>query len=452
MKFIVNQKNKTKIFVMCIAGWLIRACYIYLTKEILYSLSYGPSHPHYDISYNLIKDFITSIIFLLESVVLFSLKKSEFCDNLLNMLYLIYLIPLNAVSSLVDANISFIILSNLFIFELIFCLSFDYRSRKRIVFSTIYKNDYYSENRIRSLCVVVCFLFIAFKLSINGLQFSLIFLGSETYANRMLTVELLRKYDGSIIGIISNILNDIATYVAPVYLFISIKERRWMEIIIAIITILAQFSLFSMKGTLLFIPIVLFLALYKNVQRFTTLLFGGTIVGFVALVVLWAFFGKATFYFVIVRRLLYIPTWLNTLYYDFFSHNPKLMLSDEVFVVKHFLPKVYDASILSVLNVKYFDGLVVSPNNGLFSEGYMQFGIIGLFFYPMLYKVIIVWFEKTYNKFSKQFNLLICSIIALNLPNVGMFRSDFVMSFFLMTIIIQITQKIRFKMIDRRIW
>ena len=127
MKCIVNQKNKTKIFVMCIAGWLIRACYIYLTKEILYSLSYGPSHPHYDISYNLIKDFITSIIFLLESVVLFSLKKSEFCDNLLNMLYLIYIIPLNAVSSLVNADIGFIILSNLFIFELIFCLSFNYR-------------------------------------------------------------------------------------------------------------------------------------------------------------------------------------------------------------------------------------------------------------------------------------------------------------------------------------
>lgn len=272
MKFMVNQKNKTKIFVLCIVGWLIRACYIYLTKEILFSFSYGPSHPHYDISYNVIKDFATSIIFLLESVILFSLKKSEFCDNLLNMLYLIYFIPLNAVSPLVDADIGFIILSNLFIFELIFCLSFNFQYRKRIVFSTINKNDCYWENRIRPLCVVVCFLFIAFKLSINGLRFSLIFLGSETYANRMLTVELLREYDGSIIGIISNILNDIATYVAPVYLFISIKERRWMEIIIAIITILAQFSLFSMKGTLLFIPIVLFLALYKNVQRFTTLL------------------------------------------------------------------------------------------------------------------------------------------------------------------------------------
>lgn len=443
MKLLVKQKELARAMCLCLIGLLIRACYIFLTKEILYPLSYGVSHPHYDISYSLSKDVITGVVFFVESLILFILKKTVFFDNLLNMLYVIYFIPLNAISSLVDARVDFIILSNVFIFEIILCFSISGSKKGNSPVSDIDKYYVFDDKRIRSLCLTICLLFIAFKVSINGFDFSLGFLNAEIYANRMATVELLRANDVSLMGRISNVLLDISIYIAPVYLFVSIKQKKWIEAIVATLTIIAQFSLFSMKGTLLIIPIVVFFALYKDKRNFTRLLYGGALSAFGFLAIIWVFFEKSMLYFIVVRRLLFIPTWLNTIYYDFFSTNPKLFLSDEVFLVKHFVPKAYNNSIMSIINNRYFDGAVASPNNGLFSEGYMQFGVIGLLLYPLVYKVMLDWVERTYKSFSKQFNLVICSIVAINLPNVGMFRSDFVMSFFLMTIVIQIVQRLK---------
>lgn len=142
---------------------------------------------------------------------------------------------------------------------------------------------------------------------------------------------------------------------------------------------------------------------------------------------------------------MYMPTWLNTMYYDFFSKHTPVFLTDEVFLVKHLFPHVYNEGVLTLIGDNYFEGLVVSPNNGMFAEGYMQFGIPGVLLYPIIYRWVFDWIEKVYKNFGEQFNLLICSIIAINLPNVGMFRTDFVMSFILMTFVLQCVWKYKIK-------
>ena len=133
------------------------------------------------------------------------------------------------------------------------------------------------------------------------------------------------------------------------------------------------------------------------------------------------------------------------MYFDYFADHTKLYLTDEVFVIKKFLPRVYDKPILKIISEAYFSGEIVSPNNGMFSEGFMQFGYVGLVFFPFFYKVLFDWTENVYKRFGKQIQLFVCVLLIINLPNVGMLRSDFVMSFVLMTFIVKYVSRVYIK-------
>lgn len=447
MRLVAKKKDGMRLICLCILALVIRWSYVYTTKGVLYQYSYVGSHLHYDIDYSVAKDILSTLVYLVESFVMFKLcRESEFKDNLLYMLYIIYLMPLNAITPLINAGYGFLFLSNLFIMEIIVFLSMHKKTKQDFIKNMASKDDIiFFDKRIRLICFVICVLFIIFKISINGFHFSLQILGSEIYDNRLATVEMISLKATTLIGRITNIISNLATYIAPIYLLVSLKQKKIIEVGVALLAILSQFSLFSMKGNLLLIPVVMAIVFYKGRHSFRKLLFGGCLIGFLAVIVAWRGFAMAQLYFVFIRRIMFVPTWINTMYYDFFSTHSKLYLTDEVFLLRHILPPVYNERILTLISQNYFDGLIVSPNNGMFAEAFMQFGVVGVLIYPIIYKIMFDWIDKVYKNFSSQFKLLICSIISINLPNIGMFRSDFVMSFILMTIVIQIILKYNLK-------
>lgn len=450
MRLVAKKKKGMYIFILCIVAMLIRWCYMYLTKNVLFPLSYGTTHPHYGIDYSLEKDIISSVIYLIESVLLFTLKReSTFKDHLLHMFFIVYFMPLNAVAPLDNAGYDFLFLSNIYIVEIIVLLSInkEYTRKKasKQTNTTIYgDHTVFVDRRIRCFCFIICLLFIAFKISVNGFHFSLQLIGEETYENRLATIEFINRTATTTFGRVANLIANLATYIAPIYLLISLKQKKALEIMVALLTILSQFSLYSMKGHLLFIPIVFAIAFYKDQYSLLKIIYGGGAASFFILLLAWEKFGLSRIYYVIVRRAMYSPTWMNMIYFDFFSTHTKLFLTDEVFLLRHFLPVIYKERALTLISKYYFGGLMASPNNGMFAEGYMQFGIIGILAYPVIYKFVFDWVEKVYKNFSKQLNLLICAIIAINLPNVGMFRSSFVMSFIFTTAVLWLIQKYKF--------
>lgn len=446
MKLVIKKQNPIMIGLYCIIAVVVRILYIWLAKEILYQFSYGPSHPNYDICYNQIKDVVAASAFLIETILLLILKRdTRFKEDLLYLFYILYFLPLNAITPLVNASYSFLILSNLFILEFVFVLSINRGKRQIESLERCAKvEELLNDRRIHLFCIIICVAFVIYKLSINGLEFTLS-LSDSIYENRMSTIEMIRETSTSLMGRITNLIANLATYIAPIYLLISIKQKKPIGIIIAFITLLSQFSVYSMKTTILLIPVVFAICLYKRKTEWKWLLLLGFLFIYIVLGVAWARAGKSLIYYLIVRRACFIPTWLNTMYFDFFSKNTKLLLTDEVFLLRHILPPVYEQRVLELISNSYFDGLMASPNNGMFAEGFMQFGTVGILVYPILYRLIFDWIEGTYKCFSDHFQLLIICIIVMNLPNVGILRSDFVMSFLLLTYVIKLLLRVRIK-------
>jgi len=93
-----------------------------------------------------------------------------------------------------------------------------------------------------------------------------------------------------------------------------------------------------MKTQLLFIPATLAIFLLGKLKsRFSFFMIIGLFLGLLLCLFQWKIGGKTTLYYVVVRRMMYDPTWLNTIYYDFFKTNPKLLLTDEVILLKKIL-------------------------------------------------------------------------------------------------------------------
>ena len=112
-------------------------------------------------------------------------------------------------------------------------------------------------------------------------------------------------------------------------------------------------------------------------------------------------------FFVIIRRMFYIPAWISTMFFDFFQHNHKLFLSQSVFVLSKLFPSIYDQSYLTIINENYFNGVVPSPNNGLFAEAFSQIGILGLFIFPIILFIFLFFFGVIIDNYS-----ISCKIIS----------------------------------------
>ena len=195
------------------------------------------------------------------------------------------------------------------------------------------------------------------------------------------------------------------------------------------------------------IPVVIGICILcsKHIKiPFHKLIVCGSLLFFACIIFLWIKFDRAELYMLIVRRMLYLPTWLNTMYFEFFSAHPKVLLTDEIFIIKRFLPHVYNESVLTLISKTYFAGEILSPNNGLLSEAYMQFGIFGVLLYPSLYSLVFRWADYVYKPYGRKVQVFVAFIFVSALPNIGMFRTDFVMTFFLLTFILQIISKIDF--------
>ena len=75
------------------------------------------------------------------------------------------------------------------------------------------------------------------------------------------------------------------------------------------------------------------------------------------------------------RRIHFLPTLLDTAYFDFFANNPMYWSES---VLKGFFHYPYDVKHELLIGQEYFARDDVAANNGLISEGFMNFGGLGV--------------------------------------------------------------------------
>lgn len=106
-----------------------------------------------------------------------------------------------------------------------------------------------------------------------------------------------------------------------------------------------------------------------------------------------------------IYRIFFIPAKLHYVYYDFFSTRELDLLRQSA--LKYFINSPYKENIGFLLGDHDIGDITARANNGLFSDAYMNFGVIGVLIFP----IIVVLILKTLDGATKGLNQRILFIV-----------------------------------------
>ncbi len=179
----------------------------------------------------------------------------------------------------------------------------------------------------------------------------------------------------------------------PVLLAYSIIRKKYGLSIFAIVLLLYLYLTQAHKSvffsTLLIIYFYFFKNYYKKIFFFLFLLF----VAIITVHFLYVFMGKLMPESLLVRRVLFLPAVINKLYFSAFKDQP-LFLSHSVF--SSFFHYPYQLDPPHLIGKIFFHSPQTNVNNGFISDGYMNFGSLGVWIYVVLVAITIKFFDLFY--------------------------------------------------------
>lgn len=241
--------------------------------------------------------------------------------------------------------------------------------------------------------------FVDWRYFVGGtlVLFVLIIVGSIYSGNlAYLNFDFSRVYEfrADAIGVRSpvieySILNAIAFF-APLSIALVLRERKYVLYIVVFVAIFMIFGLTSHKSyvltpllaTAVFLIVNRFRSHYALVLAFTGLVFTMTFAYQLGLI-------DETLPTLTVRRMFFVPAYLNFLFHDFFSIGPKMLWSDSLLSMK-MVDNPYGA-VASRLIMNYYGGggsmglsIDGTANTGFLGAGYGNGGFGGMLFYSLI--------------------------------------------------------------------
>lgn len=421
---------------------LIKYLYIFLVVMILkdqWYVGYGS----YGIAFVLWKELLGSIVFLAICAVYMTINiEKTLTDTILYFLLVLSYIPVNSAFSINNQPFAFFISSNLYFLLIIVAVSCGIKLIKKAQAYSVQKGSYktqviqtelYNDRNVAGFCIFICCTFILYKLMYNGLSLSVSMNYEDVYGNRAVFTEYLDRISRTLFSYLFAILRNATSFVAPFYIIISLMRKKWGQVVLGLTCTLAQYAVFSGKGTLLFIPIVfgVYLCYRMHLLQYIKRVFTIGMVGLLIVCLLEHFLLKNDRVFtLIIRRMMYAPAWLNTMYYEYFTENGPVLWTQNVFLLQNILQPVYEVGPLQLISETYFGGQVPSPNTGLFAEAVMHFGMVGVLIYPVLIAIVLLIFDAIFEKYGMCIQIFVAIKLALQLQNTPMTRTDFVLSYY----------------------
>ena len=166
-----------------------------------------------------------------------------------------------------------------------------------------------------------------------------------------------------------------------------LSKRKFPTVILFIIAQVLSFSIDGLKSTL-FLPIIIIGIFILYTKRPTARFFNyvlNIISGLcVAGVIENRIFHTANITLVFIRRVFFTPVVLNSYYVDFFSNNPPVY-----YRTLFGIPSPY-TELGRMIGGIYANRPNMNCNNGLLGDAMINFGIVGVFVFPILL-IMILW-------------------------------------------------------------
>lgn len=228
-------------------------------------------------------------------------------------------------------------------------------------------------------------------------------------------------------------------FICPCLIAYYMNKRR----VITILFFLVQMVLFSLakdKGyfflAFLALGVGLFAQNLRNV-KFQSFISAGYL-GFSIMNVL-AIIGVGSWFIfeIIVRRFFVLPSWLNYLYYDFFSDSQKIWWRQDSFLIDRFFSPILDDSVAGYIGKVYFRGIVSNANAGMFAEAFTHCGYLGIVIYPFIFGFIIYFINETCKKVSYEIRIMYVIAIVIFLQNGFIIDTAFLFGIALMLVFLK---------------
>lgn len=432
--------------------YIIRYLYMILSLVILKDLYYV-GYGSYGIDFSFGKELLSCMVFLPVSMLfVFYPVKDRFIRTVMALLYFLYYIPMNCAFSMNRAPFLFFIFSNGYftilqiLIKLITEVARIKRPQKAGKLNKPGTSGLYKDQGVFLCCAVICVLFILYKLAYNGLSLSFSMDSGDVYGNRAEFQEYLDSISGSLLSYLFAILRNIVAYAAPYLVLVSLMQRKWRRVALGMLCIVAQFSVSSGKSTLLFVLIVAALWLLyelRLLRDFDRLLEWGVLAVLLLCVVEHILLRSDRLFMLIVRRMMYLPAWLNTMYMEYFTDNGPVLWSQNTFLLQNLLKPMYDTSPLTIISNVYFGGKVPSPNTGLLAEAIMHVGEVGILLYPVGLCLMLMVSSAIMKPYGLCVQLFMAIKLTLQIQNVPVTRTDFVLSYCLFLAMLWIVPKLR---------
>ena len=438
----------------------IKYLYMFLIVLILkdkWYIGYGS----YGVDFKVWKEILGTIAFLGVSYVYLNARiKDRFVDCLLYFLFVLYYIPLNCAYAINNQPFLYFASSNLYFLLLIVCISVSSKwlqNRKEMKPLRLNENKQkllYWDRNLAVVCITVCCLYIVYKLLYNGLSFSVAVGDDEVYANRAENAAFLDSISGTLFSYVLSIVRNTAGVLIPLFCLMSLLKKNWKHAALGFFSMFAMYVVSSGKGTLLTMAIIVMLYLFSRLRllkHFKRIFEVAVLTLMVVCIAEHFVLHTDRIFTLLVRRMMYYPIWLSTMYYDFFMKNGPVLWTQNVFLLQKILTPVYDLPPLALISNTYYQGHVPSPNTGLFGEAVMHANLFGVLIYPVLLTVFIQGCAWVYKKYGICVQTFFAINLTLHLQNVPIVRTDSVLSYWFCTFLLLVLPLLYWKNVPEKL-
>ncbi len=342
----------------------------------------------------LLSKYIESKLWLIFFVFVLSViyRRSQFIYALYLFLLVLIFVPGSIMYSYSDGSrLVFYSIVTFFIIVALF-------STIKFKIKTLYLDDtikYYVLLFFAVILLIPIFLDMKFNIDTNVLSLNDIY-------------EVRSEYKSNLSFLSSYAFGWIAKVIIPVILVYSLKRRNNFFVFFSL-AILIYLFLVSGHKSVYFTPVVILFYYFfgKDYGKKIKL----TMIFIFLLLLLInipdSFVTNNLFKSLFVRRVFFVPSMLNQYYFDYFNHN-YLYLSHSIF--KNFIEYSNDMMPAHIIGDVYFNKPEMSANNGIISDGFMNFGYFGVVLFSLLFSLLFALLNSI-KLDSKYFGLFIFYMI-----------------------------------------
>lgn len=351
------------------------------------------------------------------------------------LLFIVYYIPTNSGLSMSGNDPKYYLLINIYSIIIFVVLGYISNNELNDISEDRFdiKNLYESKRRmriIRTLVILVCLISLVYVYAYNGLDFSLL-RSSDMYTTRGDYATYVAENTDSLLSYFLLLFRCMTKWFLPLALYFALTNKKIIDIVLCLVSFLALFTVSMEKSTLLIAGVVFFLSWaekHSNFSRISELLIRIFIIFFVITLIEFSIRRESVLFNMVVRREFYMPAWLTKIYYDFFETNPKMWFRQDAFFVQNilsvFFEKPYPTGSTGIISRSFFNGLIPSPNTGMFAEAYGQMGVLGVFVFPFIVGALTKILRKSSDWYGDGAVAVIMVILCLDMHSVSILASS----------------------------